>query len=377
MPGRRVLIAPAEIVVTLTLRLSSHLCRNPAMNKLCAKIVELWKAANISPVVRNVQPGETGTILVCVTRNEGWRLPCFLDHHRMLGVRHFVFIDNGSSDTTVEFLSGQPDTDLYFCGDTFSSLAQRAWRHKVMAVYGHHRWYLNLDADEHLIYDGMGEKSLDDVTALLEKESNPRPRGVLVDLYGSGSQKDYLHLDTCLQMIAYCRYFDGDGYTEYCSKHRVRLTGGVRARMFRQTGYTGHEPALAKYPLAFFTEEDLIVSGHHMYPAHKNFLSESVLGLLHYKFSKPDFMKIDDALKRQVYAKNSEEYQLYARWFAENPEGSFHYPGSVEFTSPDDLIKAGLIGRLPWGERTPANATMLNWTSLENWRDGRKREKIV
>ena len=347
------------------------------MKKLCAKIVELWKNASIAPIVRNAHLSETGTILVCVTRNEGWRLPCFLDHHRALGIRHFVFIDNGSSDDTVEFLSAQSDTDLYFCGDTYSSPAQRAWRHKVMAVYGYHRWFLNLDADEHLVYDGMDRKSIGEATSLLQKDGNLRPRAIMVDLYGNGSQEEYLRLDTGSQVIKYCRYFDGGGYTEYCSKNWVRFTGGVRARMFRQIGYTGHEPALTKYPLTFLTEEDLMTGGHNIYPAHKNFLSEPVLGLLHYKFSKHDFMKIDDALKRQVYAKSSEEYHLYARWLAENPERPLSYPGSVEYTSVDDLIKTGLITKMPWGEEAAVNSTMLRWTNVKNWRSAGKRARIL
>ena len=46
-------------------------------------------------------------------RNEMLRLPHFLDHHRKLGINHFLIVDNGSEDGTRDYLAGQPDVSLW------------------------------------------------------------------------------------------------------------------------------------------------------------------------------------------------------------------------------------------------------------------------
>ena len=55
-----------------------------------------------------------GAILCFSTmRNEIIRLPFFLEHHRALGVDHFLIVDNGSDDGTTEYLAAQPDVSLW------------------------------------------------------------------------------------------------------------------------------------------------------------------------------------------------------------------------------------------------------------------------
>src|ERR1700730_8094511 len=51
-------------------------------------------------------------IVISVMRNsEAW-LKSFLIHHRKMGVRHFVILDNGSTDGSVQVLLQQPDVTL-------------------------------------------------------------------------------------------------------------------------------------------------------------------------------------------------------------------------------------------------------------------------
>ena len=43
-------------------------------------------------------------LLVCVLKDEMYFLPEFLAHYRALGVEHFVFLDDASTDGTTVFL---------------------------------------------------------------------------------------------------------------------------------------------------------------------------------------------------------------------------------------------------------------------------------
>ena len=47
--------------------------------------------------------------VLTVIRNERWRLPWFLDYYRGLGVDEFYFVDNDSTDGSLEYLRDQPD----------------------------------------------------------------------------------------------------------------------------------------------------------------------------------------------------------------------------------------------------------------------------
>ncbi len=42
-------------------------------------------------------------------RDERVRLPWFLHYYRAMGVRHFLMVDNASTDGSTEYLRNQPD----------------------------------------------------------------------------------------------------------------------------------------------------------------------------------------------------------------------------------------------------------------------------
>ena len=48
-------------------------------------------------------------LLFATIRDEAVRLPHFLDHYRALGVSHFLFVDNESSDGTLDLLRDAAD----------------------------------------------------------------------------------------------------------------------------------------------------------------------------------------------------------------------------------------------------------------------------
>ena len=43
-----------------------------------------------------------GPVIVTIARDEMLRLPDYLRHHRAIGIRHFLIVDNGSTDRTAE-----------------------------------------------------------------------------------------------------------------------------------------------------------------------------------------------------------------------------------------------------------------------------------
>ena len=56
---------------------------------------------------------KTDVLLFTTIKDEYVRLPYFLEYYRNLGVGHFLFVDNGSSDEGPNYLQQQSDVSLW------------------------------------------------------------------------------------------------------------------------------------------------------------------------------------------------------------------------------------------------------------------------
>ena len=68
---------------------------------------ELTRVAN-----RTAQIKRDDILVFCTQRNERIRLPYFLKYYREMGVGHFFFVDNDSTDGSLDYLAEQPDVLL-------------------------------------------------------------------------------------------------------------------------------------------------------------------------------------------------------------------------------------------------------------------------
>lgn len=88
-----------------------------------------------------------GVACICLTRDAGYYLDVLLAHHRKLGVDHFLFIDNGSQDDTLERLAREPDVTVVA---NHLSVAQYECHLRAQIARRHVRggWFLFVDSDE-------------------------------------------------------------------------------------------------------------------------------------------------------------------------------------------------------------------------------------
>ena len=82
-------------------------------------------------------------------RNEAKRLPEFLSYHRRLGVSRFFFIDNGSTDESVELALAEDSVHVW----TTNQLYQEScfgvdWQEALLYEFGVGYWCLLIDLDE-------------------------------------------------------------------------------------------------------------------------------------------------------------------------------------------------------------------------------------
>lgn len=319
----------------------------PRVPPYVRRIRETLEHTALEPsVTAATRGGERDPTLVCVLRDERPRLDTFLAHHRALGVRDFLVIDNGSRDGSTEWLAQQGDVTLYPVQQPYTEERKQVWINDVIRRHDPHGWYLVMDADELLVYEGAPERPLSALVALMEARGISRVRGMLVDLYPEGPlvPSGLRGLDDRPHDL-----FDPEGYTEQETRRMVSRTGGPRRRAFTVEG-EALEPELSKYPLFRAAPGDLVANAHHHHPFPANFESPCHLGVLHEKFRFDFVPRVERAVKEGQYWRQSLEYRAYADALRSTPDLSLAYEGSRRYRTPGDLLDAGLIETLNWDD---------------------------
>jgi glycosyltransferase involved in cell wall biosynthesis len=305
----------------------------------------------------NPLPDRGNPIVISVVKNEVDRLVDFLRHYRDAGVERFCFIDNGSTDGTLDYLFVQPDTDVFQHLGTFDWIVKQSWINRAIRHYGLKRWYMCVDADEHVVFDGLGRHSFAELAALMEAAGITRVRGLLVDMYADGAltEAKYSAGGDLKQAFP---FYDKDNYVEGYCPEIMSVKGGPRARVFGGADEK-FKPELTKYPLFCLGPDEYMANPHHIWPYDGNFESPRYLAIMHFKFLPGMTDKIRAAIESEAYWGGSLEYKCYAKVLAETPGISMVGPISAIYGNPQDFVTTRLIEPLPWarpssGQQDPA-----------------------
>lgn len=299
-----------------------------------------------------IQPGD---ILCFMTvRNESLRLPHFLDHHRKLGVSHFLIVDNDSNDGTDDYLAEQPDVSLWATKASYKlSRFGLDWVTWLQMRHGHDHWCLTLDADELLIYPYWETRSLPALTRWLEDQGLEALGAMMLDLYPKGplSQARITPGDNPLSVL---RWYDPGNYTLQMQARMGNLwiQGGPRARLFFAKD-PRRAPTLNKIPLVRWHRRFAYVnSTHSMLPPRMNAVyaadgGEQISGLLlHTKFLPELIAKSAEEKSRRQHFANSSLYEGYYDSVIADP--ILHCRASEPLTGWRRLEALGLMSRGGW-----------------------------
>jgi hypothetical protein len=321
--------------------------------------------------------------VICPIRDEMPMLPHFLDHYRRLGVKRFIFIDNGSVDGGKDYLCAQPDCRLFFTEQNYrESNFATSWINEVIERDGIKGWTLYADIDEHLIYPDCESQTLAAHCASLTRRGFDAAYAIMLDMYPA---EDFLNVkpseDTPL--VQAMPWFDTDyvirvwprrPWKKGTLKHAPQILGGPRCRiqtrldkeaargwldylMFNQVDrFIDYVPlqliptlaqiwrleatALQKTPLNY------VRPGFRYWNSHtstNSAFSPELLVFLHFKFCSELQARFRMVRAQANHARRGLHYfqlqQALKRW-----KGSLIYEGSAKFESSEDLVRAGLLG---------------------------------
>ena len=303
------------------------------------------------------RPGQIGKgdiLAVLCVRNEAVRLPFFLDHHRRLGVSHFLVVDNASTDGTSDLLKNQPDVSLWHTTGSYrASRFGLDWTNWLLLRHGHGHWCLTVDADELLVYPHWETRPLPALTRWLDGLGARSFAAMMLDLYPEGplSAQEYHAGEDPLDIL---QWFDGGNYSLQVQPRLRNLwvQGGPRARAFF-AGDPRRAPTLNKLPLvkwhwryAYFN------STHTILPAPLNAVFDETGGemtsgaLLHTKFLHTIVSKSAEEKDRRQHFADPERFGHYYDGLIADPV--LHCAASRRYTGWRQLESIGLISRGGW-----------------------------
>lgn len=281
---------------------------------------------------------EPDLILICALKNDIDKMHYFMNHYRKLGIHNFVFLDNGSTDGTFEFLLEQNDAEVYRCTHAFTADRKIAWVNRLIAEYGVDRWYLMVDSDEFFIYLGHDKYQFNDLLEIANKKEFKRLGVVHLDMYPKGSLFESGNKENFVEK--YC-YFDKDTYSYEKTARGMKIAGGPRKRVF------GTNMKVSGYRLVYFEKDDVVPSAHFMIPYEKSYGVPVVLISLHYKFvNESDYEKMLEAVKTGMHSNNSEEYRTYFEGISQDPNLTFYDEKHSEVLTENNLRKLEFVDEI-------------------------------
>lgn len=259
-------------------------------------------------------------------RNEAARLPHWLDHHRRLGVGHFLIVDNGSEDGSADLLRDQPDVSLWSTQAGYKAARfGMDWLTVLHRRYAPGRWCLTLDADELLVIPHHGQKDLRDLCAHLDSVGAESFGALMLDLYPEGPLGAAPYTPGTDPTALLCG-FDPQGYWWRAQGRygNISIRGGARERAFFPDR-PQHGPHLHKIPLVKWPRGAVYVSSTHIaLPRRLNRAFDArdtrpTGVLLHTKFLPDIRTRAQEEKHRAEHFTHPERYGSYYDALAEGP----------------------------------------------------------
>jgi hypothetical protein len=321
-----------------------------------------------------------GAIVFAVMRNERIRVASWLAHYRRMGVSAFAIIDNGSSDGTFEYLSGEKDVALIRIKHSFAAANFGIdWLNEFHARLDPGHWVLFADADELLVYRGWPAKTLAQFTAEVLGDGSNAVFGFLLDMYPDGPVDAASANGHDLFESAPC--FDSD----YCFRSRpkkpwedqpktIEIVGGPRIRLLssfdreRETNWVDYfvrgqidrilpivpdrlvgtvvrlaprqMPSLSKVPLVLSGSGFRYVNNHGGGPG--RFHAENVV-CCHFKFLQDFAIRVSQEAARKEHYRRGAEYIMYVNALNRFGRLDLRYAGTRRFLRSQTLADLGLI----------------------------------
>jgi hypothetical protein len=329
---------------------------------LYGRSASLWFRVRHVSGPRRIVRDPDDVLVICVVRNGALYINSWLNHYERLGVKHFLFLDNGSTDETIPMLAQRRGVTLLQCSAPYAHYENLMKRH-IVKRYSKRKWNLFVDIDELFDYPGSGTLSLRQFIGYLDHYGYTAVVAQMLDMFGDEPISESSFIGGT-DLIERQPWFDISAievtayrYDESFSMH----WGGIRKIVF------GSNNGLTKAPLTFVDDQiRLFVDEHHTLNSR---YADLTCLIRHHPFIRSFYDKVREASETGRYgvvtsdclpapsprAAAAAEYRAYWAVLKNNPSLSLRSESARLFTGVDDLIGCGFLqvsrAYLDWMER--------------------------
>lgn len=285
-------------------------------------------------------------VVLCLMRNGQQYVESFIEHYRSLGAKHLVFLDNGSTDGTVEALMGYEGVTVLRTNVLYKRYLILMKRY-LIERFGRGRWTLSVDIDELFDYPYSDVLGLREFLGYLNEQEYTAVVSHMLDLFpekplseaaapGEGSLKETNRFYEVSHVKARDYQLVGDIGNKISNEDIRFYNGGVQQRVF------GIGPLLSKHPLVFLDEQlrPMDLSDHWVGNAH---VADLTGVLLHYKLNGGLYQLVQREMEERRYVSRHGKYDKYQEVLENNPKLQIKRPLSLELESVNDLVGNGFL----------------------------------
>src|SRR5215217_729194 len=290
-------------------------------------------------------------VVVCLVRDGRPYVKSFIEHYLSLGAKHLFFLDNGSTDGTVEALKSYDKVTVLR-----TTLPYRQYefslKQYLIARFATDRWCLCADIDELFDYPYSDAVSLSSFLSYLNSNSYTAVAVQMLDMFPeeplSGSREGNLPDEPLKERH---RFYDVSNIRRENIKELRRrfpsnvlesdeieaFRGGVRETVF------GINSDLTKFPLVFLDGriKPMDDSSHWVDNAR---IADVTCVLFHYKFLDVYFHEqAVQAVREEQYHNASHVYRKYLRILEGNPTLRLKGETAREIEGVNDLVENGFL----------------------------------
>ena len=288
-------------------------------------------------------------VVLCLVRNGRPYVRSFIEHYASIGVKHIVFLDNGSTDGTVEALKGYDNVTVLRSMLPFKRY-QMLMKQYLIERFGRGRWTLSVDMDELFDYPYSDVVSLSSLLEYLNERSYTAVVAQMLDMFPEVPVSDAVS-DEDEPLKERHRFYDISNVREqgYWEFPFVSGSGNVVTNeeigIYRngiQNTVFGTLPALTKHPLIFLDDKIKPVdrSAHSVSNAR---LADFTCVLYHYKFTNHLYQLIRDAAQQENYMRDSGKQKKWLKVLEKSPNLLVKSETSRELRDVNDLVENGFL----------------------------------
>ena len=282
-------------------------------------------------------------IVLCLVRDGQAYMRTFIEHYLELGIRHIVFLDNGSRDRTIAIARQYPQISIFSTALPYKTYKYQM-KEYLIRRFGKNRWSLYVDIDELFDFPSSDKIGITDFLAYLNAHSFTAVVAQMLDMFSEDTLGNLPDAEST-SLKAACNYYDLSEITKkaysdakFCPHNFVsneKIThykGGIRQTLF------GADCSLTKHPLTFLDDEiePMCQSSHKI---ENGYIADITTVLYHFKFIEGFESLTQRAVREENYSMNSREYKRYYEVLKRHPNLKIKQTTSRKLNNVNELVE--------------------------------------